>query len=132
MYIMRHLFLITADIHGSALLQPRIQLLAFLQHSMLYVDLLIGIPRKGYIHAGQHSILKPFLPFQLIEEIGRKMLISIKQPGLAASTGFFTLSKKCSEWSHACARSNHNNWRIRIVRKLKVIIMLDIDRQLLA
>ncbi|MNJ67548.1 hypothetical protein D3C77_637310 [compost metagenome] len=78
MNVMRHFLLVAAYVHYSSLLQPLVHLPALLQHPVLNVHFLVGVARERHIHSCQDALLKPALPFHLIQEIRQEMLISIE------------------------------------------------------
>src|SRR5690606_14244741 len=108
---------------------PLINFPALLEHPVLDIDLLVGIPGERDIHTGQHTVLKPALPLYLIQEVRGEMLIPVEKPSLSFRPGLLPLAEKSPERRNTRSRSDHYDRRVRIHRQLEAWVMLNEYRQ---
>ncbi len=123
---------IAADIDRRAVADPAIDIRGLLAQPVLHVDLLGLIARKRHIHAREHAVLQPALPFGLIQEVLGKAAVAKEQPALAARAGLLTLLHEGAERRDAGARPDHDERLVGIAGQAEVLVLADIDADLLA
>src|SRR4029079_2433000 len=99
-----------------------------LEHTGLDINLVGLIPRKGAIKSGQNAImfeLSEILPIGVITFLS---LRSEKEPVLALRANRLTLLEKGTKRRDAGARSDHDDWCVRIIREMKMLRRARINR----
>ena len=123
----RHVRGIAADVEPRPLLEPGIDIAALPAQPLLHIGLWRGVAREGEIEPAQDAVLQQLLPFNLIEEVAAEIALAEKQPGASRRAPRFPLLHERAIGRDAGTGADHQD-RYIVIRKMKVIVGLDIDR----
>src|SRR6478609_7031745 len=86
---------------------------------MLYINFVRLVTRKGRVKPGQPTVSHELFKFVLVIEIALFALCPEEQPALAVGARHLAFLQEGAKRSHACPRSDHDDWRTAIFRKME-------------
>ena len=117
--ILRHPFGIAADEKFRAFLEPFPDLGGVFLHPVLHINLLGLIARQGGIDAREVSFFFERREIVAVEIIRVFALRAEKEPRFSARPDRFAFLQKCAKRRDAGSRSDHDEWRVAVFRKMK-------------
>src|SRR5262249_34935363 len=121
-----HTLGIATHVAVRSLLQPAPQLAAGLAHAILDIDLVLPVTRPGRRQARKGTQGEKALKLLAVKEVGRLVLVTEEQPGLARRPLGRPLVEEGAEWRDAGAWADHDDRRLRILGQGEVVGLLHV------
>src|SRR5579872_6548705 len=115
-----HPVCVAANVEMRTFFEPCPQLRTLLAHAVLHVDLLRLIARESDIEAGQQTAVAHRFQFVSIVEIRGRMLLAEEQPVAPLVTACTPLVQKAAKRCNAGSRTDHDDRRVRTMRRTKM------------
>src|SRR5512134_1961849 len=128
MHVARHPVGVPADVEVCTVADPAPQLLAELQHPVLYVDLLRPVAGEGGLKPRQRAVLEETFELAAIEEVMRGAALTEEKPGLAPRAERPPFFQEGPKGRNACPGPDHHDRPVRILRQTETGVAVHVDR----
>jgi hypothetical protein len=126
-YVLGHTGGVTADVEVGAVLEPLVELLAALLHTVLDVDFAGLVAGEGGVEAGEDAVFLHGQELLFVEKVHGFALFAEEEPVVAFLAGGLTLFEEGAEGSDAGAGADHDDGHGGVFGQAEVVVGVEED-----